>query len=181
MKPMHFDFAAKPLYPKIWLAFALSLACIFALFGWQMHQLSQQSRSLAEQAKQLQAKRSQLGAISPPVIQPQYSPAFSKQASQAAQLLTIDLNKAFAALENLIIPGVRLQTLNINAAQNLIEVEFEFAQLSQASDISEALTAGYSKAPWQLVSTNAVSRGAPQAASAGPAFTGRWQAKLAQL
>ena len=178
---MYFDFAHKPAYRKIWMLFTLLATCILVIYSLQTHQISHQKQSLLVQVQPLQLKRSQLEASGAVVIQSPYSPAFSKQARQVAQLLKTDLNKAFSILENLKIPGVRLQSLALNAAQNLVEIEFELSQLSQASDVSEALMAGYNKSPWQLVSTNALMRNSPVESGGSTNYTARWQAKLHEL
>ncbi len=176
---MHFDFAAKPSYRKIWAGFALVSAGLLAVGAWRAYQIDQERKLVAEQTRQAQTQRSLVQAPSR-VLAPQQSAAYNKQASQAAQLLQTDLNKALTALEAIKIPNARLQSLTINAAQNLVEVEYEFSQLGQAADISEALIGGYSKPPWRLVGTQAKG-GNQQGTGAGAGFTGRWQAKLDQL
>ncbi len=181
MKPMYFDFAAKPIFRRIWQLFAVLATLILMVFGGQISQFKQKNETIDAQAREAQAKFSILQAKPAATSQPSHAPAFSRQANLAAQLLQTDLSKAFASLENLKIPGVRLQSLTLNASQNLVEVEFEFSQLGQTSDISEALMSGYAKSPWQLMSANALARASTQSASAGTGFTGRWQAKLDQL
>ncbi|MFM9880349.1 MAG: hypothetical protein ACKVOO_08075 [Burkholderiaceae bacterium] len=181
MKPMIFNFAAKPAYRRIWLGFVLATVCLTVSLAWHLHHLKLQKLHVGERIAQARAKLGQLESQKAEPIQPTHSPAFTKQADQAAQLLKIDLNKAFAAPENLKIPGVLMHSLTVNTLQNLVEVEFEFAQMSQTSEISEALMSGYSPSPWQLMDTLAHSRLLTQSPSAGTGFKARWQAKLNQL
>jgi hypothetical protein len=181
MKPIHFDFSAKPVYRRVWTLFVILAVFVLGAFGWQISEFKQKNETIAAQVKEAQAKMSPTQAKPAATGQPSYAPAFSRQANLAAQLLQADLNKAFTALESLKIPGVRLQSLSLSASQNLVEVEFEFTQLSHASDISEALMAGYNKSPWLMMNTNALTRTVPQGSPHVAGFTGRWQAKLDQL
>ncbi len=181
MKPMYFDFAAKPTYRKVWAFFVIAAVGVLAVSGSQMHQFAQQKQVAADQLKQTKIKIDSLQINIPEPKQAQHSLAFGRQASQTAQLLKTDLNKAFTALESLKILGVRLQSVTLNISQNIVEVEFEFSQFSQSSDISEALMAGYSTSPWQLMSTSPQIRSGPQGAPAVVSLTGRWQAKLDKL
>ena len=184
MKPMHVNFAEKRALPRAWIIIVLVALVLAGVWLWQTMKLRDQSQHIAQQLEQA---RTQLQALQRPVemqtavgIENQH-PQYRKQAQQAAGILQADLNKAFSALESLKIAGVRLQSLNVNVAQNLVEVEFEFAQLAQASEISEALGGGYSPSPWQLQSTNAQARSAGVGQAVTGVYVGRWQAKLSAL
>lgn len=184
MKPMHINFAEKRALPRAWIALVLVALVLAGAWLWQTMKLRDQSQHIT---RQLEQTKTQLQALQRPAevqtaagIEKQH-PQYRKQAQQAAGILQADLNKAFSALESLKIAGVRLQSLNVNIAQNLVEVEFEFAQLAQASEISEALGGGYSPSPWQLQSTNAQARSASFGQPSTGVYVGRWQAKLSAL
>jgi hypothetical protein len=185
MKPMQINFARKRQPRWVLPALALIAAGLVSAWGWNALQLREQGHQLSQQIKEAKAQtealqrqaKSSSDSAGAAALHPQYR----KQAQQAAALLQADLNKAFTALENLKIPGVRLQSLNVNVAQNLVEVELEFTQLAQASEISEALGGGYATSPWQLQSTAAQTRSASPGQAAIAAYLGRWQAKLSSL
>ena len=102
-------------------------------------------------------------------------------AEQAARLLQLDLNKAFAVVENIKEPGVRLRSMQLEPAGNTLRLEYELDAMAKATLITELLNAGYDVPPWQLESVSASGGNQVSYMPTGQAVRGIWSAQLSNL
>ncbi len=184
MKPVQFNFILRPLYPWIWGIAVALMAAVCARVSWQAHSLQQHQAAISEQIltqrlEMNQQRLNQTTKATPAALVPN----FAKQAQLAAQILSLDLNKALSSVENLHLLGVRLLSLSINTSGNTVDVEFELGTLALAAQVSEELMSGYAVSPWKLQATNQQVRSMVPTVGNAPvtSYVGRWQAKLDQL
>jgi hypothetical protein len=192
MKALGIDFVAEQSSQRIgprwiWLTAALLCAALAAATAWKIMQLRSEQQAIALTHAALQEKIQSTHAA---LQQAQPSPTDLKRLrdiGQAAKLLQADLNKPLAALENLKIPGVKLRSMTLDNAQDLLEVEFDLPSLEQVAAVNEALGLGYPINPWQFIATSAQSNSAAVAAQNNPAgsaqssYVGRWRVKISAL
>ncbi len=95
--------------------------------------------------------------------------------------MQLDLNKAFAVVENIREPGVRLRSMQLEPAGNTLRLEYELDAMAKATLITELLNAGYDVPPWWFESVSA--SGSAQAAYLPVTQTvrGIWSVQLGKL
>lgn len=176
MKSLQFDFIPSKTWQGIWAVAGLCVLCIAGAAGWRWVQLQTTAQELAAQ---LQATQQDIQHLRQPVLNPA-DPRYAS-AEQAARLLQLDLNKAFAVVENIKEPGVRLRSMQLEPAGNTLRLEYELDAMAKATLITELLNTGYDVPPWQLESVSA--SGGNQAAyiSSTQAARGIWSVQLGKL
>lgn len=177
MKPAQIDFIENKCWQLIWSAAVL---CVLGLTGILVGQWWQVNRSAREVSSRLVIEQERLQHLRVPLLTPA-DPRYAS-AEQAARLLQQDLNKAFATVESLQEPGVRLRNLNLEVASNVLRLEYELDSMAKASSITTTLNAGYESRPWQLESVSAVG-GNPQVGvvASAQAVRGIWSGQLGKL
>ncbi|WP_147321209.1 hypothetical protein [Rhodoferax lacus] len=104
-------------------------------------EMETEGRAIATAQAEMQRLRAP--AIAKP--DPRYASAM-----QAAQQLQLDLNPAFAAVENLKIAGVRLTGMSLDTKADILRLDYEMDSLAQATQVTEQLNAGFESKPWKL-------------------------------
>jgi hypothetical protein len=187
MKAVKINFVHRRAYPWIWGIAGLIACGLVAGFMAKAHQVKSEKAALTIQAQEMQSKLLALQASKPsPLSAFDTDIAKKRQANQIALTLQSDVGKALRTLETLKIPAVKLRNLTIDNAQGFIDIDLELGNLVQVSAVGEALSAGYAKSPWILISASAqvaasVTSLPSLVASANPTFVGKWRAKLADL
>lgn len=89
--------------------------------------------------------------------------------------MNVDLNPAFATIENLQMPGAKLQFLLIEGAEQTVRIEYEVDSVNQATLLTSTINNGASIPPWRLdgVSTRST--------SGGERFRASWTARMNDL
>lgn len=175
MKPVQINFVPDTRWRRLWAAAALCVLGLIGTAGWYVWQINAAIKELEARIGTAQQQLKDLRLPSP--TDPRYA-----SAEQAARLLQQDLNKAFAAVENLKEPGVRLRNLHLDAAANALRLEYELDSVGKASTITELLNTGYDNHPWQLESVNTAG-GSTQAGfmPMAQAVRGIWAVQLGKL
>lgn len=167
MKPVHIEFIENTHWRWVWGAALVASVGLLAYGVWRADVLHLGTQQETARAAALQTQLQLLRTPPPAQVDPR-----SNSTQLAAQLLQWDLNKAFAAVENLQAPGARLRGLTLEATANTLRLEYELDAMDKAATITEALNAGYESRPWQLESVSAAT---------APMFRGQWVAQLKKL
>lgn len=152
MKPVHIEFIDNTHWRWVWMATLLSGLGLMAFFIWQSVHLD---HAVAQERSHISAIASKVDLPSAPA-QTKEDPRWASML-QAAQSLQLDLNKAFAAAENIQQVGVRLRSLSLENSSTTLRLEYELSSMDQSSTITEALNAGYEQRPWHLESVKSTS------------------------
>ena len=183
MKPVRIDFIAQRRWRWVWGVAALACLALIGASAWQWQQIDQARRAKQAEIQTLLDAQKRMQRLQAP--EPQ-SAAPKPGAQQAARLLQQDLNKVFATVENLQLPGARLRALSIDAASNTLRLEYELDSLVKASSLTQELNRGYDSAPWRF--EGATSIGVREATGLGAgnlaqtqAYRGVWLAQLGRL
>lgn len=168
MKPVHIEFIENTRWRWVWGGALVVGGCLLAYCVWRAGQINQATQQESARIATLQTQLQLLRTPAPPA---QADPR-SASTQLATQLLQLDLNKAFAAAENLQAPGTRLRGLTLEATANTLRLEYELDSMDKASTITEALNTGYEGRPWQLESVSAAT---------APTFRGQWVGQLKKL
>lgn len=144
MKPVQIDFVPDARWRLLWLVSALCLLGLAGIWGWNAWQHSVALARLDEHIGNAEQKLRDLRA---PTIAA--NPRLAS-ARQAAQLLQLDLHKAFATVENTREPGIRLRDFQLNPANDILRLEYELDSMAKASVITSLLNSGYLTSPWEL-------------------------------
>jgi hypothetical protein len=167
MKPVHIEFIENTRWRWVWGGALVVGGCLLAYCVWRAGQISEATQQEGARIAAAQTQLELLRTPAPTVADPR-----SNSNQLAAQLLQLDLNKAFATIENLQAPGARLRGLTLDATANTLRLEYELDAVDKASTVTEALNTGYESRPWQLESVSA---------AAPPVFRAQWVAQLKKL
>ncbi len=177
MKAVHIEFIENRHWRAVWVVAFMVLVGVSVGTYVQWRQFRNAELGVLDQMARLERPRQQAS------IQPNQEQGL-RQASawQAARLLQFDLNKVFANVENLQLPGVNVRGLSMDASNDFLRLEIEVDGIVRAPTVTDALNAGYDQAPWrleQLTRLNEDNRTAVPVASA--AYHGIWIARPANL
>lgn len=167
MNPVHIEFVENTRWRWVSGGALVVGGCLLAYCMWRADQISQATQQEGARIAAAQTQLQLLRTPAPTVADPR-----GASTQLAAQLLQLDLNKAFATIENLQAPGARLRGLTLDATSNTLRLEYELDAVDKASTITEALNTGYDVRPWQLESVSA---------AAPPVFKGQWVVQLKKL
>lgn len=150
MKRVRIDFAHGRRWIAIWLP-----AC--AIMGGVLGAALQQGRMIEAATRNAQQSRARLATESAEALkaQAQYTADRANDSRRTelqgvAAALLRDWNPAFATVENMRQPGMRLLLLHLDAASGTIRVEYELESVAQAAALTADLNAGFAAAPWRL-------------------------------
>lgn len=175
MKPVAIDFVPDTRWRRVWAGCALGVLVLAGLWGWQAWQQAVALATLDEQIGQTEQQLLKLRA--PTTSNPRLA-----SARQAAQLLQVDLNKAFATVENIREPGVRLRSFQLDPGSDRVRLEYELDSMAKAAAITSLLNTGYSRAPWQLEGVSTTGGGTQAGVmSMSQTVRGIWSAPLGKL
>ncbi len=159
----------------VWFVAAFLMLGVLSFFGPNIWRMREEASRLDVQIEAAKKQLEKLRTPQAPIVDPRQA-----SATQAARLLQMDLNKVFATVENLKLPGVRLRVLDVDTLANTVRLEYEFPSLVEATEVTDLLNAGYERAPWQLhsvVATTDQQRGV----QGGVTARGVWSAKIDSL
>ncbi len=180
MKAARIDFVPSHAWRWVWgLSVALGAAVVaLALYHGHARQARLQALVADTQALEQALRQSRQATAPKSAAQPQ-----EEAARQWLQRMGADVNPAFAAAENLRVPGVRLKRLAFDGHGGSVQLEFALDTLGSSAAVTEQLNAGYERAPWVL--NGIVKTGAEQKNSTfalpGSGFHATWSAKRAGL
>jgi hypothetical protein len=176
VKSIHIDFVPNSSWRWIWATAGLFILGIVGVSVWQFWQAERHLSMIRGRVSALQlGPRYPL----PPVS---LEDRREKSAGLAAKQLQRDPNKAFAVIENLDAPGARLKTFKLDAASDILQLEYELDSVTVAPILSNALNAGYEPGPWQLESLTAVTKGSTAGVIGSlQVFRSMWIASLREL
>jgi hypothetical protein len=167
MRAAHIEFIENTRWRWVWGGALAVCVCLLAYGVWRAGLISQASQQESARIAQAGTELQLLRTPAPTVADPR-----SPSTQLAAQLLQLDLNKAFAAAENLQTPGARLRGFTLDATANTLRLEYELDSVDKAATITQALNTGYDARPWQLESVSAAT---------APLFRGQWVGQLKKL
>lgn len=177
VKPIRIDFVHGQGWRTVWVCAAVVCVALVAATAWKWQKLDRATR---ETRDQIAAIEQELQRARTPVL----TKVDPRQTSidQAVKLLSQDLNKAFATVEGLQEPGVRLRTLTLDATSNTLRLEYDLDSVVKASSVTAALNGGYDNAPWKLESVSG-SATSPTGGVALPTrvFRGVWSVQMENL
>jgi uncharacterized protein HemX len=173
MKPIRIGFIEDKQWIVDWIVTAVACAIIVGAGGWRWRQ--DQLRIQAHEAQLAEARKKAAELQAKANVPDPYK----AQKDAMRKLLQTDLNKVFAVIENVDVPGARLRSMDLDAAGNVMRLEYELDAIARVSDVSAALNAGYENGPWQLGSVAAT--GSSQAGAQPPKFRGYWSAAVDRL
>jgi hypothetical protein len=179
MRPVRVDFIPDERWRWLWGA---ALACALALSGavlWQAWPVLQSRQQSREQITQMQQRLARLQGSAVP--EQASSDPRRPSLEQAARLLQQDLNKAFATIENLQIPGARLRAMNLEASGSQLRLEFEVDSVATASSVTAELNKGYDKLPWRLESVQSAAGQAVEGIAQAPRYRSIWLVQIGSL
>lgn len=183
MKPIQIEFVEDQRWIGVWALAFVSCLTMVSLIVWRATQLN---TALAQEKARVVALNSQLQQRSAPV-QIKTNPR-QLSAEQAARLLEQDLNKGFAAAENLQDPGARLRALALENISGVLRLEYDLDSMVKATTVTEVLNSGYEDRPWRLDAISGAVAGASVGSGATmpmvpvtPVFRGMWSVQMKSL
>lgn len=180
MKAVRIDFIPRRSWIGVWVVAALILLGMLALGTSDMVATMQEMQILDAKVISMRATLDKTGHQT----QIQESPQ-TKSIAIANQALQLDLNKPFAALENMAIPGVLLVSASLDMANDGMRVEYALESMAKAVEVTDYLNSGYDARPWVMESvTSSIGSPAAMGAISGAATAtakGIWSVKLKML
>jgi hypothetical protein len=173
VKPIRIGFVEDKTWIIAYASVALSCLVIVGAEGWRWHQDQLTIEALDAEIAQAKKRAIELQAKA-------NAPDPHRAEKEAIQkLLQMDLNKVFSAVENLNEPGVRLRSMDLDAAGNSLRLEYELDSIQHAVTVTADLNAGYAHGPWHLESVSG--SGALQPGVPAQKFRGLWSAAVDRL
>jgi hypothetical protein len=180
MKPVHMEFIANQRWRWIWSVAALGCLGLLGSAGWHWRRLEP---TIFAETERINAVQLQLQELRLPVQHP-VAPGHAGYA-RAAKLLQLDLNKAFATIENLQESEIGLRSLTLEADSNSLRLEYGLDSIVKAAAITELLNAGYPDRPWRLDSVSRAAATPPLGmvpmVTETMGFRGIWSIQLEKL
>lgn len=147
MKALHLDYIERRSWISVWILAAAILFGLLVLMSRQVITTLGDLQTLDEKSISIQNKIETARGKNNVSVNPQVP---SIQLTSRA--LQLDLNKPFAALENMAIPGVLLVNVSFDMASDGLRVEYSMESISKAAEVTEYLNAGYDTRPWVMES-----------------------------
>lgn len=176
MKSIRVDFVPRKAWQGIWATAGICVLCVAGAAGWRWMELHTAAQALADQLQSVQQEIQRLRQPVTNAADPRYA-----SAEQAARLLQLDLNKAFAVVENIREPGVRLRNMQLEPGSNTLRLEYELDAMAKTTLITELLNAGYDVPPWQLESVTSMPPSQAGFMAISQIARGIWSAQLSRL
>ena len=172
MKPLKVDFAPRHrVAAGWWLALSaalLALAISQSLQAWEAMQATRATRAqIAELSARLERQRQAQEAA---IARARIVPPYAQDAAAFAKMAAFPLNRVLRSLETVQIAGVRITSIDIDAAEGTVRVEIEQSSGEALMRYLSDLNAGEEKSRWQLVQM----RSATGSALGTAQLTSRW-------
>ena len=145
MRPVRIEFIEQQRWQEIWICALAVCTLMIAALALQWMRARQDIESQGQDRASMQAEVQRLQA--PATVKPDPRQSSNKQ---LLQVLNLDLSGVFAAAENLKISGARLTGINLDAAADKLQLDYEVESLSKAAEVTELLNAGNEARPWKM-------------------------------
>lgn len=175
MKSVQIEFIEDQRWRFIWIAALIYGLGLLASLVWRWETLEQSIREESELISEVQLRLQRIPAPVHHKVNPRHT-----SLSLAAKFLGQDLNNAFATVENLQEPGIRLRSLSLETVVDSLRLEYDLDSMVKASTLTEALNTGYEYRPWQLESISGPA-GEGLMVSGTSSFRGTWSVQLKRL
>lgn len=178
VKALRVDFLRRPRWLIAWLPACMVLGTVLGASIQQGRMLEAQTRATREQAARLAAQATEKLKVQAQLAAEQARDPRRAELASVASALSRDWNPAFATVENLRQPGLRVLQLHLDGASGSIRLEYEVDAFAQAAAVTADLNAGYATAPWRLESIGRI------AAATGPGnerLRAAWTARIDTL
>lgn len=170
MRAVHIDWVKDERHKSVWIVLCLIICIAVGAAGGYALKLRRDTETVDRDIARLQSEFNKAietrGLPSTPL--PQYASLV-----EAAQLLSLDLNPVFSAVEGIDIPGVLLQHLSIDAKNGDVRVDYEMDDFARVSELDEVLNAGLDDRPWKHERATAGAAGFQ-----GAAVRGSWRLSI---
>lgn len=174
MKAVSIDFVLRRTWKGVWMVAAVVVLGLLIWHAIRSATLLDDIRTLDDKlsASQFELKKADQKAKANPR---------SASIRTANKALSVDLNKPFAALENMSVPGVLLVGASFDVSNDGLRVEYALESMSKAAEVTDYLNMGYDTRPW--VMENVTSNVGLPAVNGTPisAAKGIWSVKLERL
>jgi hypothetical protein len=153
MKSLAVDYRPRGWAPTIlWGVLCLTLTLLAAQqlwAGWQLHQRIQSMQ--AEIARAAAERELAQQKVREAELARQQEQPNAREVEAALRLMRFPLDQVLRSLENTRIPGVRLVSLDIDAAEGRVQVDLEFAADDSLLQYLDVINAGEPSPRWKLV------------------------------
>lgn len=157
MKPLHIEFVRSPAWLGPWLAASMVISIATGALFAADHSLREATRRAQQKAVDLQSQVSALRNADTKALAAQATDPRTAQMRSVQRQLNTDWNPAFATIEHIQEPGVRLLTFSIDATTRTARLEYEVESIGQATSLTTEMNLGLHAPAWRLESAAAAS------------------------
>jgi hypothetical protein len=180
VKPVHIDFIQRESWRRVWVMALVCCVVVGTVATWHRFKVENELAALENLITAAGSDLTRIREGKPLAPDPK-----TLAGLKAAGQLQFDWNKVFAAAENVDVPGTRLTGFSLDMSAGVLRFDYLLEQPTKATDITEALNAGYDKRPWQLerISNSVISFGNTTVPASQPAGSagGSWSTKVLDL
>lgn len=150
MKRVGIEFMRQPTWLAVWLPACLAVGVTAGMLYAKGRSVQNAARSVESQTARLTLQARSVRDATAKARAAQAADSGLQQQRTVAKLLRQDWNPAFATVESLQLPGIRLVQLSFDASSQAVRIEYEVESVAQATAVTSAINSGFDAPPWRL-------------------------------